>query len=160
MHKCKARMVDKHEMGEVVWIAVKCWLAKVADCMTGTLPARANQILKEFQLKLTVKKGRLPHKIVWEKPSEGWLKLNIDGFCRGNRDHVGVGGIIRYSNDNLKAAFSKNFEIGMNNGTKLQTLISGIRLCKEMEYQNIHIESDTELVVGWLQKNLCSSWYL
>lgn len=29
-----------------------------------------------------------------------------------------------------------------------------------MGYQNIHIELDSKMVVKWLHKNLCSTWYL
>lgn len=48
----------------------------------------------------------------------------------------------------------------MNNGVELQDLICGIRLCKHMGYQNIQIESDSELIVGWLKNKICSSWHL
>lgn len=108
LHRCKARMEDKHNMGEVVWIAVKFWLAKkVADRMMGSMSTRANQILEEFELKPTVKKGRLPRKIIREKLSEGWLELNIDGSSSENLGSCGGGGIIQDSNGNLKVAFPK-----------------------------------------------------
>lgn len=61
---------------------------------------------------------------------------------------------------NLKATFSKKFEVGTNKGAELQLLISGIRLYKTLGIENIIIEIDFELVVGWIRKNLCSSWYL
>lgn len=53
------------------------------------------------------------------------------------------------------ATFSKKFDIKTNKGAKLQALINVIRLSKDFGYTNILIESDSDLVVGWLQKNLC-----
>lgn len=40
-------------------------------------------------------------------------------------------------------------------------MISGIRLFKELDYINVQIESNSTLVVVWLEKkNLCTLWYL
>lgn len=54
--------------------------------------------------------------------------------------------------------FSKRF--GTNNGAKLQTLINGICLCHDLTLVNVCIESDSALVVGWMEGNRCTTWYL
>lgn len=54
----------------------------------------------------------------------------------------------------------KKLELRMNNGAELQALTSGVWLCKELGHQNICIEINSELVVGWLNAKCCSSWYL
>lgn len=43
---------------------------------------------------------------------------------------------------------------------KLQSLIAGVRLCKDLGFQHIMIEFDLELVVDWMHKNICLTWYL
>lgn len=35
-----------------------------------------------------------------------------------------------------------------------------MRLYKSMGYQNLEIESNSELLAGWIQKKQCSPWYL
>ena len=33
----------------------------------------------------------------WDKPSEGWIKLNCDGACKGGGENSGCGGLLRNS---------------------------------------------------------------
>lgn len=51
----------------------------------------------------------------------------------------------------MRVAFSKKFKAITNNSAKLQALFSGIRLGKESGYKNICIQTNSTLVVGWLQ---------
>lgn len=64
------------------------------------------------------------------------------------------GGVNRDFSDNWKVFFPEKFENGMNNDAELQMLISRIRLCKSMDYQNIQIGIDSKLIVNWLEKNI------
>ena len=45
-----------------------------------------------------LKKGK-PHTVIkqihWDKPEEGWMKLNTDGLSLGNPGLAGGGGVIR-----------------------------------------------------------------
>lgn len=47
-----------------------------------------------------------------------------------------------------QAGFLGKFEIGTNNGAKLQALTGEVRLCKILGFQHIIIETISELVVG------------
>lgn len=38
--------------------------------------------------------------------------------------------------------------------------MTSIRLCKDLGYHNDCIETNSEMVVGWLRANICSTWYL
>lgn len=94
-----------------------------------------------------------PQMVLWTKSPTGWFKLNVDGSCKGNLGSCGDGGIFHDEFNDLKVAFSKKFKNETNNGAELYDLVSGIRLCKTLAIQNIIIETNSELVVGWLRKN-------
>lgn len=64
----------------------------------------------------------------WERPSPGWFKLNIDGSAQDAT--ITGGGVIRNSDGQLVAAFSKFYGTGSHNGAELMALRDGIMLCK------------------------------
>lgn len=98
--------------------------------------------------------------VLWMKPPVGWFKRHVEGSYQGNMGPCGEGGVIQDEDVNLKVTFFAKYEDGTNNGAKLEALISGIKLCKTMNHQNIIIEMDSTLVVSWLMKHLCPTWYL
>lgn len=109
---------------------------------------------------MKVEKTRTPCKVKWEKPFEGWLKLNVDSSCQGNLGSSGGGGgIIQDWSGNIKATFLEKIVLGTHNSVEFQAIVSGIRLRKELVFQNICIELDFALVVGWLKAKFCSIWY-
>lgn len=52
-------------------------------------------------------KQRVVKRICWEKPPEGWMKLNTDGSAIGNPSPAGCGGAIRDNNGQWIARFTK-----------------------------------------------------
>lgn len=60
----------------------------------------------------------------------------------------------------MRSVFSEKFDLGTNNSVKLQVILSRDWLCKVLGYNNICIESDSTLVVGWFQSKVCPIWYL
>lgn len=61
---------------------------------------------------------------------------------------------------NTIAAFIEKFELGANNSAEMQAIISGIQMCKDLDYYNIRIESDSELVMRWITHKRCTILYL
>lgn len=98
--------------------------------------------------------------VLCTNPLDGWFKLQVDRSYKGNPCPCGKCGILRDEFGNFKPAFLEKFKNETNNEAKLQALISGISMCKTLDIQNIIIETNSELVVGWLKKNHCSAWYL
>lgn len=54
----------------------------------------------------------------------------------------------------------EKFNLITNNSAKLQAPLSETWLCKDLSYNNICIDSNLNLVVGWIQSKLCPIWYL
>lgn len=64
-------MENTQDIGEVVWMVVKYWLAKMVDGTLGAWFAKTNIILEEFRLVPIIKKSQIQRKVVWEKPLVG-----------------------------------------------------------------------------------------
>lgn len=95
--------------------------------------------------------------MTWSKPLVRWIKLNVDGSCRGKLSPCGGGGILRDDHGIFKASFLEKLEDVTNNGAELQALISGVKLYKSLGFEHISIETNFDLVVGWVKKNLWNS---
>lgn len=69
----------------------------------------------------------------------------------------GGGGIVTDNQGKFVVAFSKQFEDETKNGAELKASTSRIKLCKELlQLNKVCIESDSKIVVGWLEKKLYS----
>lgn len=116
-------------------------------------------ILQEFQIKHKGVFTRPNKFITWTKPPTGWYKLNCDESFRGNPGTSGGGGgIIRDYNCRMMATSSSFFGNGTNNSVKLKAKIKGIWLCKLLQYFNIFLK--VRIVVDWIWKGRCTTWYL
>lgn len=76
----------------------------------------------------------------------------MDGSCKGNRGPCGGGGIIRDNYGKVIVAFLEKLRVRTNNRAKLQALLNGILVCKELGYYKVIIETNSAIVVGWLEK--------
>ena len=54
---------------------------------------------------------RITRYIRWERPEQGWKKLNTDGACMGLYGLAGCGGLVRSADGQWVAGFSKRIEI-------------------------------------------------
>ena len=52
-------------------------------------------------------KHRITKQIRWEKPSNGWMKLNVDRASMGNPSQAGGGGLLRDENGNWIGGFAR-----------------------------------------------------
>lgn len=98
--------------------------------------------------------------VIWSKPPIGWIKLNVDGFCRGNPRPCGGGVALQDAQGIFRAIFSKKFHDCTNNGVELKALLIGVKLCKQLGFQHAITETNSKLVVEWITKQSCSAWYL
>lgn len=83
------RMEENHDSAEMIWLLVRYWLVKIVEDMGGFLSSKAKLILKDMQIYTKLEKLQGFQKIVWHKLPMAWLKLNVDGFYRGNLESCG-----------------------------------------------------------------------
>ncbi|XP_035546597.1 ribonuclease H-like [Juglans regia] len=155
-------MDGKYDSAVIVWRSVRVWIKSLANNINfvSHLSMHDLKILEDFNLERPHISMR-PSKIVkWSRPPSGWVKLNCDGSCRGNRGNSGGGGIIRNWNGLVKGAFSAHYGVGTNSGAEMKAILDGIRLCKRLHLSNVIIESDSQIIVDWLCMGKCSVWYL
>lgn len=100
-----ACMKDRHDNGDTVWRLVRFWLSNVMDGVKGLVTSKVKQVLEEFQLNICEPRCLSFSSVVWDKPPDGWIKLNIEGYCRGNLYSCAGGGIVRDLMGNFKAVF-------------------------------------------------------
>lgn len=64
-------------------------------------------------------------RICWEKPLEGWLKLNTDGLVEGGSGLACCGGVVRDANGQWVRGFSRRISVTTIFATKLWGLRGG-----------------------------------
>ncbi|KAF3639165.1 hypothetical protein FXO38_22816 [Capsicum annuum] len=91
-------------------------------------------------------------------PREGWTKLNTDGCSKGNPGPSGGGGIIRNSQGKILGAFAVQLGHNTNNIAEATTLKIGLEICRDKGISHIDIESDSMLLVKWIQNSASIPW--
>ena len=96
-------------------------------------------------------------RIRWEKPSQGWWKLNINGSYCGNTGLAGCGGVVRDDAGRWVIAFSRS--IGRTNSfaTELWSLREGLLLCNNLNINALEVELDAKSIVDALGNPSCGN---
>ncbi|KAK9998309.1 hypothetical protein SO802_017912 [Lithocarpus litseifolius] len=86
-------------------------------------------------------------RIRWEKPSTGWVRLNIDGSALGNLGRASCGGIIWNDSGDWLGGFSRSIGVTTSFIAELWALRDGLTLCHNMHYPAVDIQTDAKAVV-------------
>ena len=86
----------------------------------------------------------VPREIYWNKPLEGWVKVNVDGSCKGTPTRVGFGGVIRNHMGNWIHGFSGYFGKVDILCAELHGMKVGLSLAWDLHYRRIILESDSK----------------
>ncbi|XP_019236284.1 PREDICTED: uncharacterized protein LOC109216573 [Nicotiana attenuata] len=79
--------------------------------------------------------------IKWDKPPNGTIKLNIDGAFSSNNKVAGLGGTFKNSNGDWIVGFHKVSHAISPTHAELMALQEGLKVAKEMNFQNMEIET-------------------
>ncbi|KAK6780041.1 hypothetical protein RDI58_022225 [Solanum bulbocastanum] len=96
--------------------------------------------------------------VKWIKPPDTWVKLNTDGSALNNPGNIGAGGILRNQNGDLLFAFSAPLGEGTNNQAEVEAAIFGLSWCANLNYKNVILEVDSQLLVEWMKDHITASW--
>ncbi|KAK9990476.1 hypothetical protein SO802_025461 [Lithocarpus litseifolius] len=102
------------------------------------------------------KKGK-PHTVIkqvhWNKPEQGWMKLNTDGSSLGISSLAGGGGVIRDWTGRWIVGFSRKIGIATNLMAELWAIWDGLMLCVDRNLVMVEIELDAKSIVDILQNS-------
>lgn len=98
--------------------------------------------------------------VAWKKPKRGGFKLNIDGSSLGNLGMAGEGGIPWDANGQTKVGFATHYGVVSNTVAEGRALFNGLRMAQQMGLRNVMVESNSEIIVGWINARGYKFWYL
>lgn len=75
----------------------------------------------------------------------------MDQSSFGNLGSCGGGGVIRDDKGNFVAGFSASYGMGTNTRGELQAVQYGLLLCMQGRLFSVQLESDSKMIVDWLQ---------
>ena len=89
----------------------------------------------------------LIRRVRWERPPEGWCKLNTDGVASGNSGLAGCGGIVRDEHGSWLASFSRRIGITTSFVAELWGLRDGLMMCNNLNITTLVVELDAKAIV-------------
>ena len=90
---------------------------------------------------------RCVKRIRWEKPPDGWMKLNTDGSVIGSKGVAGCGGVIRDDGGNWISGFTKRIGITNSFMAEMWGLREGLIMCCNLNIASLIVELDARAVV-------------
>ncbi|XP_058103550.1 uncharacterized protein LOC131247128 [Magnolia sinica] len=98
--------------------------------------------------------------VKWIRPPRGWVKLNVDGSSRGNTGLSGSGGVCRNKKSEFLFAFAIGYGVGSNFMAKVRAVVDSLKLCKDLGYSNVEVESDSITVVNLFSNTGKAHWFV
>jgi len=77
----------------------------------------------------------------------GRLVINVDGLSKGNPGPSAIGVVIRDAQGRLVDSISNRIGMATNNQAEYRALIAALERAIELNAKEIHLESDSELLV-------------
>ncbi|XP_055814183.1 uncharacterized protein LOC129883575 [Solanum dulcamara] len=96
--------------------------------------------------------------VKWNKPPPNFVKLNTYGSAINNPGRIGAGGILRDHKGELIYAYATPLGEGSNNQAEVQAAVLRITWCIQNGYNRVILETNSELLVGWLKHKLRPPW--
>ncbi|XP_019431130.1 PREDICTED: uncharacterized protein LOC109338369 [Lupinus angustifolius] len=93
---------------------IKTEMTMVGNCSHATSNScSVFDLLVLRNLKVPLKLNKAPRiiEVLWQKPQDGWIKVNIDGAAKGSPGLSGAGGIFRNCHGNCVACFASFIDI-------------------------------------------------
>ncbi|XP_019432659.1 PREDICTED: uncharacterized protein LOC109339643 [Lupinus angustifolius] len=117
-------------------------------------------ILKFFHVPLNYSKALTFTEVIWQKPTLGVVKVNIDGSAHGSPGHARGGGIFRDHHGAFIASFATYLAINNALFAELHTTILSVEIAYQKGRKNLWLECDSTLVVSIFEGTLNPPWQL
>ncbi|KAK2361727.1 Polynucleotidyl transferase, ribonuclease H superfamily protein [Trifolium repens] len=103
-----------------------------------------------------VEKQRSLTWIGWKPLVEGWVKINMDGACKGMIT-AGCGSIIRDHRGNWLGGFAKHIGICSAFAAELWSALEGLHLAWRLGYRNVELDVESTVVVKVIKDGVTTS---
>ncbi|KAF7812710.1 RNA-directed DNA polymerase [Senna tora] len=86
--------------------------------------------------------------VAWEKPREGWIKINSDGAVKTSYNKARCGALIRDHNGTWISGVIRNLVNYSVLKTEAWGAFEGIKLARDLGYRKIILESDSQCLIN------------
>lgn len=85
-------------------------------------------------------------KVLWELPSQGWIKVNTDGAARGNPGRSSIRYVLRNEEGDVVYACGKEIPKGSNTVVEAKGVYEALKFCLDNDYVLIDLHTDSMLL--------------
>lgn len=96
--------------------------------------------------------------MLWEFPSQGWIKVNTDGAARGNPGRSLIGFVLRNEEGDVVYACGKEIPEGSNTVAEASAINEALKCCVENDYVLIDFHTDSMLLKNAITGEWKSPW--
>ncbi|XP_042988584.1 uncharacterized protein LOC122316111 [Carya illinoinensis] len=153
-------MEDRHTNWRgVLWWAKSTLISVFSTLRKFKIMSSNNlKVVKAVKLPLVPVEMKLAKAVAWKKLRRGGVKLNIDGSSLGNPGLAGGGGIFRDKKGRTVAGFASYYGEASNTVAEGRALLDGLQMAQQLGLKDFMVESDSTVMVGWIQSGRWSLW--
>lgn len=112
----------------------------------------SREVLESHQATKAVKAVSSPHSTSWSKPSDPWIKVNVDAGLVGSLG-CGLGVVCRESSGAVLAAGSFQFaEVWETRVAEAKAIFYGLKVARELGYASVEVEGDSLVAIQALKR--------
>ena len=136
----------------VIWLKSNSWVFPNKKSHNSEAAEIRHRTLEFYLCVLSLRKPpRLIEKhIRWERPNQGWMKLNTDSSSLGNPGIAGGGGVVRNEHGKWIVGFLRKIGRTTSYVAEQWALRDGLNLCLAKDFLVVEVELDAKCVVNAL----------
>ncbi|KAL6218963.1 hypothetical protein ACLB2K_012170 [Fragaria x ananassa] len=144
----KLRFDNKQPSLMRVFRSVKAWVRFIAPHTPGFVRGILDsKVLSSMGVIPVLKRLSAPRIVLWHPPLIPWLKLNTDGFSKGNPGLAGCGGVFRDSFGRFIGGYCQGLGAQTAFFAELMAVILGVEFAFLFGWHHIWLESDSTTIL-------------
>ncbi|KAL6143356.1 hypothetical protein ACLB2K_054051 [Fragaria x ananassa] len=144
----KLRFDNKQPSLMRVFRSVKAWVRFIAPHTSGFVRGILDsKVLSSMGVIPVLKRLSAPRIVLWHPPLIPWLKLNTDGFSKGNPGLAGCGGVFRDSFGRFIGGYCQGLGAQTAFFAELMAVILGVEFAFLFGWHHIWLESDSTTIL-------------
>jgi ribonuclease HI len=142
----------------LAWIVANVMLSGNHTNSLASASIRDFTILKAFKVNLNPPKPSFLREVIWQPPPPQWIKCNIDGAFTSSA--AACAGLFRNSSADFICGFASRLNTSSAFSAELYGFINAVDFAVSRGWNNLWIESDSELVVKAHKSATLVPWFL